>query len=124
MLQLLVEKRCKLVEEKTRCSNRITSHLKMYFPQLLDWFDEIGSHIAAAFLPRWPDLVKLQRARPATMQQFFFEHNSRNAQRITERLDQISRARAGHHRGGRPDLLPSGGGSVDRFTETASPGPC
>ena len=92
MLQFLVEERRKLVEEKTRCSNRITSHLKMYFPQVLDWFDEIGSHIAAEFLQRWPDLDKLQRARSATIQQFFFDHNSRNAQRITERLEQISRA--------------------------------
>src|SRR3954452_20900260 len=41
-LQFLVEERRKLVDEKTRCSNRITSHLKMYFPQVLDWFDEIG----------------------------------------------------------------------------------
>jgi transposase len=91
-LQFLVEERRKLVEEKTRCTNRITSHLKMYFPQVLDWFDEIGSRIAAEFLERWPDLDKLQRARPATLQQFFFDHNSRSAPRMTERLDQISRA--------------------------------
>lgn len=60
-LQFLVEERRKLVDEKTRCSNRITSHLKMYFPQVLDWFDEIGSAIAAEFLERWPDLEKPSR---------------------------------------------------------------
>jgi transposase len=91
-LQFLVEERRKLVDEKTRCSNRITSHLKMYFPQVLDWFDEIGSHITAEFLERWPDLDKLQRARPATIRDFFFNHNSRNPKRLTERLDQISKA--------------------------------
>jgi transposase len=91
-LQFLVEERRKLVEEKTRCSHRITSHLKMYFPQVLDWFDEIGSRIAAEFRQRWPDLDQLQRARPATLRQFFFDHNSRSVQRMTERLDQISRA--------------------------------
>jgi Transposase IS116/IS110/IS902 family len=64
----------------------------MYFPQVLDWFDEIGSHIAAEFLERWPDVEKLQRARPATIRQFFFNHNSRNVERLTERLDQISKA--------------------------------
>ena len=31
-LQFLVEERRKLVHEKTRYSNRITAHLKMYFP--------------------------------------------------------------------------------------------
>jgi hypothetical protein len=56
----------------------------MYFPQVLDWFDEIGSHIAAEFLERWPSLDKLQRARPATIEHFFIDHNSRNAERIAE----------------------------------------
>jgi transposase len=91
-LQFLVEERRKLVHEKTRYSNRITSHLKMYFPQVLDWFDEIGSNIAAEFLERWPDLDKLQRARPATIERFFIDHNSRNAESIAKRLDQIRKA--------------------------------
>jgi transposase len=91
-LQFLVEERRKLVDEKTRCSNRITSHLKMYFPQVLDWFDEIGSAIAAEFLERWPDLEKLKRAKPATIQQFFFDHNSRNSERLAERLEQIRKS--------------------------------
>jgi transposase len=91
-LQFLVEERRKLVHEKTRYSNRITSHLKMYFPQVLDWFDEIGSNIVAEFLERWPDLEKLQRARPATIGRFFIDHNSRNAESIAKRLDQIRKA--------------------------------
>jgi transposase len=91
-LQFLVEERRKLVHEKTRYSNRMTSHLKMYFPQVLDWFDEIGSNIAAEFLERWPDLDKLQRARPATIERFFIDHNSRNAESIAKRLDQIRKA--------------------------------
>ncbi len=91
-LQFLVEERRKLVHEKTRYSNRITSHLKMYFPQVLDWFDEIGSNIVAEFLERWPDLDKLQRARPATIERFFIDHNSRNAESIAKRLDQIRKS--------------------------------
>jgi transposase len=78
--------------EKTRYSNRLTSHLKMYFPQTLEWFDEIGSHIAAEFLERWPTLEKLQRARPATIERLFIDHNSRDAERIAERLGQIRKA--------------------------------
>jgi len=64
----------------------------MYFPQVLDWFDEIGSNIVAEFLERWPDLEKLQRARPATIERFFIDHNSRNAESIAKRLDQIRKA--------------------------------
>ena len=91
-LQFLVEERRKFVHEKTRCSNRLTAHLKMYFPQVLDWFDEIGSNIAAEFLERWPSLEKLQRARPATIERFFIDHNSRDPERIKERLEQIRKA--------------------------------
>lgn len=82
----------KFVHERTRCSNRITSHLKLYYPQVLDWFDEIGSNIAAEFLERWPSLDKLQRARPATIERFLIDHNSRNAEHIASRLDQIRKA--------------------------------
>ena len=91
-LQFLVEERRKFVHEKTRYSNRLTAHLKMYFPQVLDWFDEIGSNIAAEFLERWPSLDKLQRARPATIERFFIDHNSRDPDRIKDRLDQIRKA--------------------------------
>jgi transposase len=91
-LQFLVEERRKFVHEKTRYSNRLTAHLKMYFPQVLDWFDEIGSNIAAEFLERWPDLDKLKRARPATIERFFLDHNSRDPERIKERLEQIRKA--------------------------------
>jgi transposase len=91
-LQFMVEERRKLVHEKTRYSNRITAHLKMYFPQVLNWFDEIGSNIAAEFLERWPSLEKLQRARSVTIERFFIDHNSRDRQRIAERLEQIPKA--------------------------------
>jgi hypothetical protein len=49
----MVEERHKLLHEKTRYSNRITAHLKMYFPRVLNWFDKIGSKIVVAdFLER------------------------------------------------------------------------
>ncbi len=91
-LQFLVEERRKFVHEKTRYSNRLMAHLKMYFPQVLDWFDEIGSNIAAEFLERWPSLEKLQRARPATIERFFIDHISRDPERIKDRLEQVRQA--------------------------------
>src|SRR6266446_411083 len=36
-VQNLVEERRKLVDEKTEQTNRLTSHLKIYFPQILNW---------------------------------------------------------------------------------------
>src|SRR5262245_20675351 len=87
----------KLVQERTRYSNRLTAHLKMYFPQVLHWFEEIGSSIAADFLIRWPSLEILQRARSSTIERFFADHNSRNRERIRERLEQIRKAVAATH---------------------------
>jgi hypothetical protein len=61
-LQALVEKRRQLVDERTAQSNRITHPLKLYFPQVLEWFDDLSAPIVAAFLERWPTLPRLQRS--------------------------------------------------------------
>ena len=65
-LQFLVEERRQFVNEKTRQKNRLTAQLKLYFPQVLAWFDDIDTELVEEFLRRWPTLEALQRARPAT----------------------------------------------------------
>jgi len=42
-LLMLVEQRRHWVEEKKRHGNRLTARLKVYFPQVLNWFDDIGA---------------------------------------------------------------------------------
>ena len=91
-LQFLVEGRRKLVNDKTRYSNRLTASLKMYFPQVLDWFAEVSSQIAGDFLERWPTLEKLQRARPDTLRTFFIEHHSCRSESFERRLEEIRNA--------------------------------
>jgi len=91
-LQLLVQERRKLVNEKSRYSNRLTAHLKLYFPQVLRWFDQVTSEITTDFLEQWPTLEKLQRSRPATIRRFLCDHNSRDPEKIEARLEQIRRA--------------------------------
>ena len=51
LVQHLVEGRRKLVNEKTRQSNRLTAQLKLYFPQVLDWFDKIDSPLVPSGRP-------------------------------------------------------------------------
>lgn len=41
-LQFLVEARREAVDDKTRYVNRLTSQLKMFFPQVFVWFDRSG----------------------------------------------------------------------------------
>ena len=62
LIQHLVEGRRKLVNERTRQTNRLTAQLKLYFPQLLDWFDAVDSPLVDALLRRWPTLEALQKA--------------------------------------------------------------
>jgi len=42
-IQNLVEERRKLVDEKTEHTNRLASHLKIYFPQMLKWFEHLDT---------------------------------------------------------------------------------
>ncbi len=92
LLGMLIELRRRFVDERTRQSNRLTAWLKMYFPQPLDWIDNIDSPLGCDFLDRWPTLQQLQRAKPATVERFFRQHNSRSETRIQERLEAIRTA--------------------------------
>src|SRR5580700_10233271 len=92
LVQHLVEGRRKLVNEKTRQSNRLTAQLKMYFPQILAWFHKIDSSLVGEMLKRWPTLETLQKARPATLRSFFAQHHCRSQELIERRLEEIHQA--------------------------------
>jgi transposase len=92
-LQLLTEHRRQLVDEQTAQTNRLTDLLKKYFPQVLNWFDELSSAIAVAFLQRWPTLPELQKQDDETLRRFLHQHGSRSQKRIDARLREIRAAR-------------------------------
>jgi transposase len=91
-LRLLVEQRRRLINDRTRLSNRLTALLKGYFPQVLDWFDDIRTLLVCAFLERWPSLAQLQRARPATLTKFWRSHHSTSNPTNQRRLAEIKTA--------------------------------
>jgi transposase len=96
-LRFLVEERRKLVNERIRFSQRLTSHLKLYFPQVLNWFCDISSQIAEDFLERWPTLEAVQKAQTKTLERFFADHNSRSSEKIKARLEEIRHAVTATH---------------------------
>src|SRR5215510_13530192 len=51
-LQFCVEHRRKLVQDKTRLTNRLTSVLKGYFPQVFCWFAALDTPLVGDFLTR------------------------------------------------------------------------
>ena len=92
LLQFLVERRREVVDEKTAQSNRLTDCLKLYFPQILRWFDDVASPLVGTLLERWPSLQDLRRAHPGTLSKFFHEQNCRGEERIHERIAAIYQA--------------------------------
>ena len=69
-LAQLVEHRRRLVGDKVRLTNRLTSALKNYCPHVLHWFDDKGPTIFCDFLAQWPPLKAVQLARRATLSSF------------------------------------------------------
>jgi transposase len=91
-LRYLVEHRRRLVSDRTRISNRMTSLLKCYFPQVLEWFPDIRTDLVCDFLLRWPSLDSLRRVRRETLSQFFRSHNSVRKEAIEKRVAAIKEA--------------------------------
>jgi transposase len=92
LVQNLVEERRKLVDEKTAQSNRLEAHLKIYFPQIPQWFDDVDSPLVCALLQRWPTLQALQKVRSATLRNFFRQHHCRKQELIESRVKAIAAA--------------------------------
>ena len=92
-VQNLVEERRKLVDEKTAQSNRLTSCLKIYFPQMLDWFEDLDTELVCALLKRWPTLEELQKLSPAKLRRFFHQHHCRNGELMEHRIQRIGLAK-------------------------------
>jgi len=92
-LQQLVRHRRAVVDERTGLSNRLKALLKQYFPQALDLCGEdLWRPLATAFLLKWPTLQSLQKAKPASVKQFYYRHGSRSQKLIEQRLELIEKA--------------------------------
>lgn len=92
LLQILVETRRDLVNEVTREKNRLRACLKIYFPQLPRWFDELDAPLVGELLKRWGTLMELKRAHPGTLKKFFHQQNCRSEKLIQERIEGIYQA--------------------------------
>jgi len=90
---LLVEYRRRLVDDRTRLTNRLIALLKQYFPQALNWAGKLGCLPAVDFLTQWPQLETIQRASSAEVQDFYRQHGFRLGKKIQTRLDEIKAAR-------------------------------
>ncbi len=91
-LASLVEQRRRLVDDRKRITNRLRDALKQYYPQTLDWFEQLDTVLFCDFILRWPTLTQVKRARHNTLKTFFHQHNMRFAQVLEARLASIKAA--------------------------------
>ena len=91
-VQNLVEERRKLVEEKTGQRNRLIGYLKVYFPQMLEWFAKLDTKLVCDFLERWPSLEELQQVRAGEVKKFFRHRRGRHGELTEWRMEGISQA--------------------------------
>src|SRR6201993_4028602 len=91
-VQNMVEERRKLVEEKTAQLNRLIGYLKVYFPQMLEWFAKLDTKLVCDFLERWPSLEELQQVRPGEVKKFFRHRRGRHGELTEWRMEGISQA--------------------------------
>jgi transposase len=92
-LRYLVEHRRRLIGDRTRLSNRLTSLLKCYFPHVLLWFPDLRTELVCDFLLRWPTLSDVQPVKRATLLKFFREHHSLRSDTLEKRLLAIKQSR-------------------------------
>ena len=88
-LRYLVEHRRRLIGDRTRISNRMTSLLKCYFPQVLSWFPDLSTLLVCDFLLRWPALERLRGVKRTTLLSFFRSHHSVRRDTLEKRLSAI-----------------------------------
>ena len=91
-LQLLAEGRRKLVEDMTALTNQLTSVLKTYYPQALNWAGDLSSEQACSFLEKWPTLADLQKSRPFRIREFYEKYGRPPRDVLDERVTQMEKA--------------------------------
>lgn len=91
-IQLLTEGRRKLVDERTALTNQLTAVLKMYFPQALDWFGDLHTARACAFLQQWPCLQQLKAATASSIRKFYRRQGYRGEDKLEQWIKNIQLA--------------------------------
>jgi len=91
-LAQLVAPRRRVVGDKVRLTNRLTSVLKNYVPHVRQWLHDKDTALFCDVLAPWPTLKAVQLARHSTLERFFRDHHVRYADVIDQRIRAIKSA--------------------------------
>ena len=96
-VQQLVFHRRAVVDERTGLTNRLIALLKQYFPQALGLCGEdLWRPLATRFLLKWSSLQAVQKAKPATLKQFYYLQRQPQRQTHGTTAGADRQGRAGH----------------------------
>jgi len=87
-----VQVRRDVVDRRTQALHQTTSLWKTYYPQALELAGDLNTDMALDFLSRWPDLISLQAAKPATLKRFYDQRHVRATELVQKRLEFIQKA--------------------------------
>lgn len=90
-IKVLTRDRDKLVGDRTRLSNRLTSILKAYYPAALELFSEVAQPITLSFLSKYPTYQDVKQISYAEFRRFLSENrypHPRRAKGMYEKLQQ------------------------------------
>ena len=94
----LVEARRDAVNLRTQLANQLIATLKGYFPQAISLVgNSVHSPMACAFLSKWTTSDQLAKARPRTVREFYYAHNSRYHSPWAKAFYQSQRAKGKAH---------------------------
>lgn len=91
-IALLVQHRRQVVDQRTAVTNRLQALLKGYFPQALDWWEDLTAPLAGDFLSQFPSLSQLQKASRLQVRKILHAHTRRTPEQIEAFLVQIRAA--------------------------------
>src|SRR6266542_549089 len=92
-MALLNEQRRHFVDQRTCLTNQLLSHLKTLLPQAPKRLGEdLTTRLATTSPKKCPTLQAVQKTKPAVLRQFYYGHNSRSQELITQRLELVKSA--------------------------------
>ena len=86
------EQRRKLVDDRSAKLNALRAELKLYYPQILEWFSVINTKTVWDLLLKWPTLDSLKNAKKHHLLAFLHAHRVRSKKLLTEWPDAVQQA--------------------------------
>jgi len=89
-LEILCESRRNIVDDRTKCIQKLRAALKRYYPQACSFCgDDLSNDMACDFLLKWPSVELAKHTKTSTFRNFFYAHNCRSSKLIEERIANI-----------------------------------